>query len=168
MTKHTTAHGATWEIDDEGDVRIEPPGEEPTWLSRDDVKSMTVALVMRDLLPLPMCGHVTNGMGPCVRRKDHEQHLHLNEDGTEFSHSGKIGLGQWGRMGVAFAGSNGGVVSRPPAPDSTGLVPPPPPAKYNVPTTLPGYDERGRVQHPWPPPAQRTALRTIRVLLFGR
>lgn len=46
-------------------------------------------------VPLPVCGHVTNGMGPCVLPPDHRT-LHADEDGTEFSHSGKIGLGKIG------------------------------------------------------------------------
>ena len=41
------------------------------------------------------CGHITNGMGPCVLSANHYS-LHADEDGTEFSHSGKVGLGKIG------------------------------------------------------------------------
>lgn len=54
-----------------------------------------------DYDPIPEeCGHVTNGMGPCVRPPGHlnepEHYMHLNEFGTEYTHSGKVGLGMMG------------------------------------------------------------------------
>jgi hypothetical protein len=46
------------------------------------------------------CGHTIYGMGPCVRPKGHlSSSLHQHEDGTEFSNSGKVGLGE---VGPAF------------------------------------------------------------------
>lgn len=44
MTTKTEYGDATWEPDGEGDVRVQPPGEDPMWLTRGDLERMLAAV----------------------------------------------------------------------------------------------------------------------------
>lgn len=60
------------------------------WLvTQEDVSVVQLATP----LPAATCGHTANGSGPCVKPPGHDG-FHEDAPGTEFTQSGKVGLGK--------------------------------------------------------------------------